>query len=777
MPAPLALTAAGTDVAPAGPVVDGASGNGSATAATPTESARNPAVSTHSTAPPAPQAEATASSAPERMSTEAITAALLEVVSTRTGYPTDMLGLDADLEADLGIDSIKRVEIAGLVMRALPLPESAGREIEKVTASRTLRQVIEVLEGLLTPVGAAATPERPPFAVEPVGEGHTGRLVTQLSAAPDSSPPATLAAGAVVLVAGPASNPVADALADELRARRLTVAIASAPLAELADPAVADAFVASVRATSGRVVALLHLGALSPTDNEYVLRSMFALVKAAQPDLEAAADAGGAAVLAVHPTEPTGAGWVSGGLLGFCRTLALEEPDVRVRAVAVDLSDQPADLATAVLAELNSSDPAVVMSAGGLAGRRIPVSVPKPTGGRQSCAALPDDAVVLLTGGARGITAEAALALAEEYRPTLVLAGRTALSDEPVGTAGIEDRAVLRATMTAQLRAGSTAVTPATVERAVADLLAGREVRSTLSRLRAAGARVEYVSCDVRDATAFAAVIDDVYSRHGRIDAVVHGAGIIEDKLVATKTADSFGRVIETKLSPARVLAERLRPSELRFLVFFSSVAARVGNRGQCDYAAANSALDVLAHVLDASWPGRVVSIGWGPWATGMVSPELAREFASRGVPLLSAAEGRRAFLEELTRGRKGEVEVLVTAVRGESSQPTASLAPTSVPQTSPPLLSVGTLRRSAQPDRLTLTRTFDLRSDPCLDDHRIDDRPVVPFAYVLELVCEAAGGAAAQGGGSQCRADAPGHRNRSGRWASRRQRGRSAPR
>jgi NAD(P)-dependent dehydrogenase (short-subunit alcohol dehydrogenase family) len=715
------------------------------------------------------------------MSTDAVTSALLEVVSSRTGYPADMLGLDADLEADLGIDSIKRVEIAGQVMRALPMPESAAREVEKVTASRTLRQAATVLHELLSPASSAAA-EPLPFAVEPVGAGHTGRLVSQLSAAPDSGAPAGLAPGAVVVVTG-GSNPVADLLTQTLRARGLPVEVTTASLADLADPAVADAFLASVRVAHGRVAALLHLGALAPDAGDGTLRSMFTLTRAALTDLLAAAGQGGSAAIAVRTTDGAGVDWSSGGLTGFCRTLALEEPTVRVRALHLDRAAPADDAVAAVLAALDSSDESAVVVAGARSsGRRVPVLVPAPADARQPSAALGADAVVLLTGGARGITAEASLALAEAYRPTLVLVGRTRLVDEPVETEGVEEPGDLRAAMTAHLRSSSATVTPATVERALADLRAGREVRATLSRLGATGARTEYVSCDLRDATAFAAVVDGVYARHGRIDGVVHGAGVVEDKLLAAKTAESFSRVTGTKLIPARVLAERLRPDTLRFLVFFSSVSARVGNRGQCDYAAANSALDALALELDARWAGHVVSIGWGPWAAGMVSPELAREFASRGVPLLSADEGRRAFLDELTRGRKGEVEVVVAALTGDGDAPTLQGPPAPLPRTRHPLLSVGTTRSDDGSGRLTLTRTFDLACDPCLDDHRIEGRPVVPFAYALELVCEAAGellpgavvggvdqvrlatGIALAGGRASVRVDA--HRSADGRVA-----------
>ena len=73
----------------------------------------------------------------------------MEVVSERTGYPVEMLELDADLEADLGIDSIKRVEIVGSLRREVMPPDAEPSEtaLEQLTAAASLRQI---LGGLLT---------------------------------------------------------------------------------------------------------------------------------------------------------------------------------------------------------------------------------------------------------------------------------------------------------------------------------------------------------------------------------------------------------------------------------------------------------------------------------------------------------------------------------------------------------------------------------------------------------------------------------------------------
>src|SRR6185369_2841995 len=114
---------------------------------------------------------------------------------------------------------------------------------------------------------------------------------------------------------------------------------------------------------------------------------------------------------------------------------------------------------------------------------------------------------------------------------------------------------------------------------------------------------------------------------------------------------ESFDRVFDTKVKGAMTLATKLA-AEAKFFVLFSSVSGAFGNRGQTDYAAANDVLDKLAHQLHGTVSGRVLSINWGPWrGVGMVRPELEREYARRGVGLITPDEGVQRFLHELLEG------------------------------------------------------------------------------------------------------------------------------
>ncbi|NJN19078.1 MAG: SDR family NAD(P)-dependent oxidoreductase, partial [Oscillochloris sp.] len=332
------------------------------------------------------------------------------------------------------------------------------------------------------------------------------------------------------------------------------------------------------------------------------------------------------------------------------------------------------------------------------------------------------------TGGARGITAEALLGLAERYRPQLVLVGRRALPDaESPETIRYQEPGQLRALLAAQNRTA----TPAQIERRLRDLLAARELRRNLERLRAAGAQVDYRSVDVGDGAAFAALIAQIYAQYGRIDGVIHGAGVIEDRLLRDKTPESFARVLAPKVNGALTLAQHLRPEALHFLIFFASVSGRFGNRGQADYAAANEVLSKLALHLDRQWPGRVAALAWGPWRSGMVSPALERAFSERGVSLLEPEVGRQHFVAEIAHGRKGEAELVIA---GATEQGSASTQPQ---QAGLPL--IGDLAIQSGPAGVSLKYLLQPARDRYLGDHQLDGRPVLPFAMALELIAETA--------------------------------------
>jgi NAD(P)-dependent dehydrogenase (short-subunit alcohol dehydrogenase family) len=406
------------------------------------------------------------------------------------------------------------------------------------------------------------------------------------------------------------------------------------------------------------------------------LRSLFLLARATAEDLARSGREGGSAFVAATALGGSLASLDEvdadifpgqGGIAGLVKTLAREWNDVRARLVDVDGRDDPATLADLLVDELLADD--TRSEVGYRDGRRValvPVESPLDLGHESGVVIRPGDPI-LITGGARGITAAVAMDLAARWWPTLLLVGSSPVPGnlEDGDLARLTDPAEIKACLLSRLRKQARPVGPAELETAFRAFRKEQEIRSNLERLRSLGATVEYAQADVRDADAIGRLLDGWRTRYGPLAGLIHGAGVIQDKLLRDKALASFNSVVGTKLEGALALAGLVDPQSLRFAAFFSSVAGRFGNRGQADYAAANDALNKLAVWLDRRWPARVVSMIWGPWSgVGMVS-DLEGHLGRQGFGMIPPEIGQSRLAEELIHGRKGEVEVIVAGDLG----------------------------------------------------------------------------------------------------------------
>ncbi|MFJ7159905.1 SDR family NAD(P)-dependent oxidoreductase [Streptomyces sp. NPDC101118] len=635
--------------------------------------------------------------------------AVLEIVHVRTGYPRDMLDPDLDLEADLSVDSIKRVEIIGALADRVGLPQEPGggteSAVEELSRIKTIRGVVEWITSRGGPAASAPEP--------PVGGASPGL---------PGAPALPMAAGTAVTAgaAGPAyDSPAVDGVGtgDEggtgpapLPLRRYVVQVAPAGPPPAAEPereltgglfgvvedgsGVAPALAALLARHGARAVVLAAerlTAAPGAGTGVPALEELDGLV-----DLTALRSAPGPVLPGTFPglrrvltgrarrlLLVTGSGGSFGrdtaggpdplpgaGLRGFARSAALEFPGTLVRAVDVDPKERPEHIAAQLLAELCAAgEPVAVGYRDGE--RRVLRTVEAPLADTPA-RVLGPDSVVLFTGGARGITARTALVLARATGCRIELVGRT-----PAPSEGGEDPALARAGDRVALRAALIARglrTPAEIEAAASRVLADREVRATLAALSEVAGSVRYHCADVAREESVRALVADVRARYGRLDGIVHGAGVLRDGLLAEKEPAAFAEVFAVKVDGARHLAaaaaEHGTGPAPAFLALFGSVAGVHGNRGQADYAAANDALDTLAHAWSAAgFPGRVLTLDWGPWAAesgGMVTPELERAYARRGIPLIHPEAGTAAFLAELEHGTDPQVLLLAPDVREE---------------------------------------------------------------------------------------------------------------
>lgn len=696
-------------------------------AATPSAPVAKPVVASPAVAVPAvsqpiaPRPESTPSR--PKYDRESLLAQLLDLVSQRTGYPKEMLDLDLDLEADLGIDSIKRVEILGTIaesIEGLDMSSGGNLEMEKLTTIRTLRGIVEFLDQTISRTNGTPVAESPAVTVTvntkeivsapekkaEIRQADVMRLNVTLTNAPLAENPMLLDFTGPVLITDDGRG-VAKALAERLTDNgqpylliRMSQgnnngSVKEGFSADLTNPEAVAHLIERIRTEVGSPAGLIHLLPLArPLAGEREedrcrreVKSLYLLCRGLEADFRQHGKEGQAILLGVTAlggrlgigAEPLPAEFFAGqgGILGFTKCLGFEWPEVLVRAVDLDASQSPANLAEALLAEMGDLDGP--LEVGISSNRRVTtLTMPAPT--RESSPGtniqLNSDSVILITGGARGITAEVAIALAKRYQSRLVLVGRSPLpGEEAEETRGRVSQAEIKAALMAQMQKSGQPVSPALVEASYQRLLTDREIRNNLDRIRKAGSEVEYHSIDVRKEDSIAGLIQGLEARHGRIDGVIHGAGVIEDRLLRDKTPESFERVFGTKVDSSLILLRHLKPDQIKFLVLFSSIAGRYGNRGQSDYAAANEVLAKLADDYNRRWPGRVVSMAWGPWGgVGMVA-DLEKHLVARGLQLITAEVGSRLVVEEIERGTKNDPEIVVAGGSEKMNRPARSIS------------------------------------------------------------------------------------------------------
>ncbi|MBI1353692.1 MAG: SDR family NAD(P)-dependent oxidoreductase [Acidobacteria bacterium] len=717
-------------------------------------------------------AVAAAEPQPAGLTREVIAARLLALVADRTGYPEDMLQFDLDLEADLSIDSIKRVEIFGALQEEAGFEDSTA-DIESLAKLKTLGQIVDWLvvgsqaapdeasapapasaPAAEAPASARAAVSVPAAASKPADEDRLVRQVLRLDDALPLQVGLELSVDGCILILDDGHGS-AEKLAVLLEDLGATAEIFPR---DIRNERSASELVNGLRGRRGRIGAVVNLAPLAPVGAEDLaggfrprfeteLLTMLNVTRFLEPDLResrgrilTASRMGGGYGIEMAADAAWWPG--AGATCGFVKSLAREWPEVLCRTVDFETDAPLETVLDCLVAELIA--PGDHLEIGYRRGRRLTLGVEEAhVEGHDVVETLGTDSVILVTGGGGGINAETAIALAERTPARFILTGRTPLAgaEEPAWLASARSEREIKAALIDNCRQTGRKPVPVEIEAEYRSIRKARELRSALGRLKATGSTVDYRTIDASDPDSFGELIDQIYAEYGRLDGVVHGAGIIEDKLLRDKTLESFERVLKPKIDGALTLAAHLRPETLKFLFFYSSVSGRYGNRGQSDYAAANETLNKLARWLNDRWPARVAALNWGPWKDvgGMVSPELAEEFAKAGVQMVSAASGCRAFVAEVGANGQAEPETIyggpLNHIRRTPRKP--DYTPKTLQVGTPLLLASREAVRTNGNCRIVIEKHAE--RDVYLTDHQLDGRPVMPMAMVLEFVVEGA--------------------------------------
>ena len=711
---------------------------------------------------------------------ESIKAKVLEIVAEKTGYPKEMLDMDLDLEADLGIDTVKQAEMFAAVRAAYNIPRD---ETIKLRDFPTLASVIKFARDRASIAGSpAATPavasvaeKKPAASAAPMPPKVRRPAPASFDAAnrvprrvplPILRPPldlckttgAKLESGCRVVVM-PDKGGVADALTQHLKAKGVEVL-------RVEGTPDADALTELLKSwtTAGPVHGVYWLPALDhegdlrdlnlATWHEAVrvrvkslyttMHALYEQIAKRETFLVSATRLGGQ-----HGYDGAGAlAPLGGAVVGFTKTYKRERTDAHVKAVDFERGRNPVEIAEALIEE-TLRDPGVI-EIGYKKGLRWTVGLQEqPAADGQPGLRLDENTVFVITGAAGSIVSAITADLASASGGTFYLLDLVPEPDSnnPDLKRFVIDKEGLKRDLFVRMQARGERATPALVEKELAALERAQAARSAIDAVRSAGGTPHYFSVNLADADAVAKVIDQVRERSGRIDVLLHAAGIERSHPLSAKDQHEFDLVFDVKSDGFFNLLHSIGDMPLKATVAFSSIAGRFGNAGQTDYSSANDLLCKLTSSFRTTRPDtRAIAIDWTAWGgIGMATRgSIPKIMESAGIDMLPPEAGIPLIRRELTEGgTRGEIVVgnclgiLMNEWDETGGLDVATQHAFAEKRSAGPML--GKITRAGLYTPLTVETTLDPKTQPFLHDHQIDGTPVLPGVMGVEAFAEAA--------------------------------------
>jgi NAD(P)-dependent dehydrogenase (short-subunit alcohol dehydrogenase family) len=431
---------------------------------------------------------------------------------------------------------------------------------------------------------------------------------------------------------------------------------------------------------------------------------------------------------------------LGGAVAGFTKAYKRERPEALVKVVDFEPAGGADAVAQTLLAE-TLRDPGAV-EIGYADGLRWTVGLePRSLAGGLKGQTLGRDTVFLVTGAAGSIVSAITADLAAASGGTFYLLDVIPEPDQanPDLRRFEADKDGLKRDLFARIQARGERATPAMVERDLAAIERARAAQSAMDAVRAAGGAAHYYAVNMTDGEAVARVVGDIRKRSGRIDVMLHAAGIERSHPLPAKEPREFDLVFDVKSAGCFHLLRAIGDMPLGALVAFSSIAGRFGNAGQTDYSAANDFLcKLVSNFRRTRQATRAIAIDWTAWGgIGMATRgSIPKVMEAAGIDMLPPAAGIPWIRRELTSAASGG-EIVVARSLGlflKELDATGGFAEAETGR--------GPMAANARIDldgRLTVEARLDPAIQPFLHDHAIEGTPVLPGVMGIEAFAEAA--------------------------------------
>ncbi|MFX1574870.1 MAG: SDR family NAD(P)-dependent oxidoreductase [Promethearchaeota archaeon] len=341
--------------------------------------------------------------------------------------------------------------------------------------------------------------------------------------------------------------------------------------------------------------------------------------------------------------------------------------------------------------------------------------------------------VLLVTGGAQGITFACIDKLTNYVKPELILFGLAPYDDSLheylSHTPEMLDKK--KKEIANLLRSRQERVTPVMIEREWKNFLDKLDTLRNIERLRIKGLKVQYYAIDITDKEKMKSTFQQIQENLEKpITFIVHGAGIEESKSFLKKKLKMAHTVVDVKVGGFLNLLKYINIQNVKYIVAFSSVAGRYGNQGQIDYAFANAYLSRLAwDYSQRNIP--FLSIDWTAWADiGMATRGSTLQILTQaGVVPVPAHLGVKIFSKLVLNSFKGEF--IVGGDLGIFEE--KLIVAKTINKLNFPMLN----KMEYQPNFIIGSNSINSDFDIYLLDHQIQQKPVFPGVMVLETFAE----------------------------------------
>jgi len=674
---------------------------------------------------------------------DAIRDKVLTIVAEKTGYPKDMLDPDLDLEADLGVDTVKQAEMFAAIREAYGIVRDPNLKLRDFP---TLAHVIQFARER-----SAGTPVSPPVpAPAPaVASFEAAEQVPRRVPVPVLRPPLTrckptgieLGPGSAVTIV-PDDGGVGAALASRLEQLGVKIipfdeALAGAPVNGVYWlPALdCEGDLSQMDPAAWHEALRVRVKTLYST-----MRKLYDRIASSGTFLVSATRLGG-----LHGYDDAGAVAPLGGAVsGFTKAYKRERPEALVKVVDFEASRGAADAAE-LLVEETLRDPGAV-EIGYRDNQRFTIGLEeRAVADGKPGFVLDRNSVFVITGAAGSIVSAITADLAAASGGTFYLLDLAPEPDpaNPDLARFVADKDGLKRDLIARLQARGERATPVAVEKELAAIERAQAALSAIQAVRSAGGNAHYFSVNLTDAGAVSRVVEEIRRRSGRIDVLLHAAGLDRSHPLSKKEPAEFDMVFDVKADGWFHLLHAIGDMPLRATVAFSSIAGRFGNAGQTDYSAANDLLSKIASSFRTTRPStRAIAIDWTAWGgIGMATRgSIPKIMAAAGIDMLPPEAGVPWIRRELTEGGSGGEVVAAQGLGALINEwdVDGGLDTTDAARvTAGPL--IGEIAEMGLYSGLTIHTTLDPAMQPFLHDHQIDGTPVLPGVISLEAFAEAA--------------------------------------